>query len=474
MALIPEKLPRDFFLEALAKQQSEKYTNESRNVGNKIENFGDTDHALDANKLDAIKQKNSKGFTVFDINPNNLSRDNYPCVYSGDTIGRILGYDYTMLFNADTLDSVTNQDGIFGYAPFPYWRSVEINKPGNWIKIEYLDARFNNQGFVNSPQPQNNISDTPQNTNIDYSSWEYEGNIIQTSAQQKILLDFENASPSPFVVKSGDTFETYFSSVVITFKQLSPLIRITIGYNSKVVERSNTTNSLHLGNGHGYADQMHNLTPFCFSDRDFTQTPYYSNSYAGIYCNGTTTMYYPLVINPLLARSGRTYSHGLSMFYITDFKGFVYNTASTATAEDLWDCELVIGKYDNSSTSMQPTLPLTKRIIGETYYNRFASSEPVFSSQGVTNLAEPIRVMLRPGEAIYLRITPSSVTNTSSLFKFFINGYGAPMILQTTFFGQTISSSGLSVGRCAFFLPTNFFTENPFPVDTGSYDMPRR
>lgn len=441
------KSVQQYFAEALASGVIQKFNIESRGDGAPLKNYGDTGHELEAEKIDAIKQKNSKGFTVYDIDPNNLDRENYQCSYNGDTLGRVLGYGYDSIFTpGSTLDSVT---GIAGpvpiNAPVPYWRTVQIDRPGTWIKVEILDARFNETTYeVLYAQPENRPNSTPQNTNQN-TGGNYDGSVVSSAARRHILLDFESVSPAPHIVKSGDVFKTYFTSVFLTFKQMNCRIRVTIGYNSEVVETPSSFQSLPFGTGEGFEKEINYLTPFCITQRDISPPTF------GLQIFATGSKYWCLIQNPLTydPPTFQSYStnKGVSVFWLTDFKTIL---SSGTTYEG--DIELCIGQYDPASLTFQPT----------TILKRLASTFLKENSPMQSCIKEPVRVTLRAGQCLYLRTITAAFSGTV-LLKFALDGYGP------TFRYKDNNPTG---NYC--FVPNTFYSEVPFIGDIASIGMPRR
>ena len=108
-----------------------------QNLSSNLENLSEDDNKLNADKLEAIKQSNSKGFRVLDINPNLLSRADFFCKYQDDVLRQYVGNENvyeTSTIKFDNVGSPTNNQSIQS----PYWRSIEIPIQGNYLKIELL------------------------------------------------------------------------------------------------------------------------------------------------------------------------------------------------------------------------------------------------------------------------------------------------------------------------------------------------
>lgn len=268
----------------------------------------DDGFALEAEKLNAIRQKQSRGFTIIDINPGLLTEQEAVC-----------NLPYEFLF--DGTGFMPNQTGSVA----KNFRTVPLDISGNFLKIEYIYENNQRSNILSG-------SVLPPKTNIKYVEsletvdGEFDLKTGQTEssfdqfARNKIFVGFGDNIQKPHIVtRSGDYFNTYFNSLSLTFNIGCPKIRITIGFNSEKHDGPNVaavnSNLEMTGAGRMFSDLDSVMTPFCLTEYD----------------NGTSGKYYltqsigTTLVQPLIQNTGYNYnsstdynqrSLGYSLIYI--------------------------------------------------------------------------------------------------------------------------------------------------------------
>jgi len=416
----------------------------------------DTGHTLDSDLINSIRQTQSRGFKVIDIDPNLLDKSEFFCVYGDDILSRLLGTDIQPT-SLQQVDSISN-----GNSPRQYWRSIQFDEPGTYLKIEFMPARRAGLGNPsNATLNINPLSITPSDTNDQFNGDQYSYSPY-IAGTRGILIDFENPTQAPHFTNDEIEFHTNFSSFILSLRQLSVPVRITIGYNSKVVAKNEKEKSLHLFGGEGLTRKsLIHPTAFCLTDKDVNVASYSGVNISTYY---NSIKYDNLICNSYQGPAGSpdAEGYGVSVFYITGFSAFLYEILSgTPSFTELFDVELVHMKM---SSLFVPTT-VNKRLCGVTLQASWLTSSHIPTVHANAVITEPIRVSLRPNECLALRVIPVIATNdvaiTSRLLKFQMNGYT---------FGS-FSNATLSAG-----VPynTNYrFTEHPFPQDLSTYSLPR-
>lgn len=416
--------------------------------GGSLEAFQSTSHKLDSNEIDAIKQTQSKGFRVIDIDPNAFTKEEAFCVYDDATLARIVGVAVSGYGFSAQVDS-TAAPTVSG-SPRPYWRTLQLEIPGNYLRVEFLPARVTPGRYSEVDPAENPVSILPQNTNLIGNTDQYTG-VAAEAGRRTMLLDFETPSSTPLIVSDGDEFKTMFSTVLFTFKQLNVRIRLTIGYNSEITSRNTKETNLSLFGGFGLTkgSPIH-PTPFCVSDRDVNAT-----NYQGVTASNAPG-YINLIYSPDYPGSLVGVPIGLGIFFITGFTVTTTNYVTSPTTQ-WYDVELVQAKVNVLTV---PTYVI-KRFCGVTVKNDGATS--------VVEFNEPIRVTLRPLECLALRTSfcyspGNAAYDPQTGIKFQVTGYSFG-----NFSGEDISG----IPKCP--LQVNYFyKEHPFPQDLDTVDMPRR
>lgn len=422
------------------------------------ENLEEYDRQLDAEKLDAIKQSTSKGFRILDINPNNLPRSEFLCVYSDQILRDYIGNDNiteTTTIKYDNEGSPVNMQQIQS----PYWRTVSFPVVGNFLKIEYLPVR-QNAGSGTSGNFTNNLPDTtaPQNTTSQINGAYI--NAPNIAGENMILLDFENPSNVPHVVKNGMIFRTYFNQIYVTFKQLSPLIRITIGVNSEI-EESPTPNvqSLALWDGKSYTkNSLLPPKPFCITDKDMFPFSTARGVRLEVLAPGQVL---PVeVISNAGPPPASGIAAGLALFWITGFSAQLNMDAGVTAGGQFLTADIELMVVDVSN---YPTLQLLERVACINC-SILTQTSGIDCTSTVFNVAEPIRISLKQFESLYCRfmVLSSSGSAYPVYGKVQINGYCH---------GGLISAGAGLTNPTPYYLKKTL-TENPYASDLERFGEP--
>lgn len=424
-------------------------------------------YELEAKKLEAIKQQSSKGFQIFDINPNNIEREDAFCAYPPDVMTTMIGTESVNSISAAGAGDLyyDNSTGVFSNgAPviLPYWRSIYIPVAGNFLKVEYLPARigtdtgdFNtnknsNQRIQNSTEPQNTTEKDFYDFYAPFSPTYFNANKV--ASDRIIFLDFNEPTDKPIIIKHGERVKNYFNGVWLTFKQDSPRIRVTIGFNSEISTVDDRPQNLHLWRGHGLMnDSFINPVPFCISNFEVADT-------FGLQTTGPV-IEHCIFANPT-ARSTWE-QNGLSVFWITNFL-CDYLFASTDNLVSGVRFILYVKSLGTVASKFVTGSVKIKKLLDRTVIKQ---SQP--GSVGMPNfIGEPLRVTLRRETGLFLRIIPQYGSGSSAQWTnyFTLEGYSMGPI-------QNYLLSAESVPRNPF-VTRYKLGENPYPIDLDDLYSP--
>lgn len=272
----------------------------------------DDGYNLEAERLNAIQQKGSKGFQVVDINPGLLNKLDY-----------VVNLPYEFLFDGTNFLPATNESITENF------RTVNIPLAGNFLKIEFINEVNSYANAVNSTGKYRPYADRKykqallgtNNNELDLTTGQSNYS-FDNFARNKVWIDFGPSSGKPHIVPtSGRVFETYFSEVNITLNIGSPKIRITIGYNSKVVDASNVSainaKLCLTGAGRMLADSDMTMSPFYLSDMDLPGST--ANGYTVATSAINTTYSYAILQNyAQFFYTGYSPDLGYSVIWITN------------------------------------------------------------------------------------------------------------------------------------------------------------
>lgn len=427
---------------------------ESQGRSDELESFGSPTNEITSDVINSIAQSNAKGFRVLDINPNLLSRSDFYCVYQDTVLREYVGDDNMSEFNGlFGLSAKYDNEGTppsFQSIQSPYWRTVSIPVVGNFLKVEYLPVRQNiGTGFATPPNDTILLSTVePQNT-LEIVSGVLPGS-SQIAGTGLILLDFENPSTTPLIVKNGDVFKTPFTQVFITFKQLSPKIRITIGYNSEIVESKNDPQSLSIWDGKSLTrNSLQSPKQFCIDTKDSGSLIGFS---IGAMVPGAFSDF-ELVLGP---NASSRPTDGLGVLWIDDFKFMVAATAAITSLKG-YDFELFV--TENLGGGLHNVLE--RVTCGRCFLDstNFKFVQPEFK--------EAKRIVLRQNEALIMRATCvyNVAPNVGTFLSFQVSGYSLGSL-----FGVINPFTGVDqVWPFRFSRP---LTENPYATDLERWGVP--
>lgn len=416
---------------------------------NPIQSARATQFDLSSDEIQAIVQRSQKGFQIIDIQPNALTRDQNFCVLPDERIIEIIGAQNEGNGAGATVDGQAST-----YSMVPYWRTVQLPITGNFLKIEFLPTII--QGTDTYYAPANNV----QNAYYDAQNADATAQVDiahRYAGSRVILLNFEDTTQKPILVDDGQIFKGYFTNVILTFKQLSPRIRVTVGFNTEIVtSRNNAPRNLHMWGTSGILDKnVFNPISFCITDRDV------SGASSGL---GIAISYGQTITKPLLQAYNNTYSgtnkyaDGVSIVWISKwaFACFSQISPGSITGSASLEGELFI--YDNNTS---------------TYIKRLGTKIFEFGSDlnaGNNTLRddscfiEPIRVVLKPNQEIRAKFT-------------YVNGFGAPPtpLIKFSLLGYSLGKLNGSggTGLVTPFILDCKLTDNPYNSDLDYRFQPR-
>lgn len=181
----------------------------------------------------AIQQQGSRGFRTFDIDPSECDQVDFPSVIQQAVLGNIFGFQTqaNAFVTGHACDSEVN----------PGWRSIEITANGTWIKFEFLPPRVNWSSPVFSPGPSNAKPIEGDSWSPPFADPLGTGNtshgpntIANVMMNQNVILQLEETTASPIILKHGDVIRSPFNTIFLTFKQWTQRFRITVGYNTEI------------------------------------------------------------------------------------------------------------------------------------------------------------------------------------------------------------------------------------------------
>jgi len=369
-----------------------------------------SDHELKAEELNAIKQSQSKGFTIYDIDPKYfdsayVSRTASVFPPGSQSPENPLGIPQEFII--EHLGTQLSQN-VFGPVFFedyvvnsltPYLRTIEIDIVGNSLVFERIASPAN--AIVMGQASAQNLANTLAST----GSQLFTGAALYQEADDfldnVIFISFEDPNTKPFLVKHGDRFETYYTKIFITCKVGTPKFRIVSGLNSQYLPGAKGTDQLHLSYGgkNNILDTLnHSLYPFCVNQRDFVPNAQ-SVIVLAVPANGRIHM--PFIIGPA---SGNL--NGVGVVWITGIDLFVSaGSGSTTVIGDIG-----IRNANNPSFAVRKIHNFVSVVNSTTY--------TPFNVQFTT----PVRCVLGNEEAICITFYAGGVAYTAAL-GFNIRGY---------------------------------------------------
>lgn len=380
----------------------------------------DDGYNLEVEKLNAIQQKSSRGFTIIDINPGLLTEQN-----------ATISIPYEFIFDGTNFMPQGNESITKNF------RSVPIDIAGNFVKVEFI-TESNSTGNINR------TGNYRPHANIKYSSildpiyGESDLTTNQTDysfdyyARNKVFISFTDATQKPHMItKSGDSFETYFNNLIVTLNIGAPKIRITIGFNSKKFDgpSNNAVNAnLALTGAGRWINEIDTvMSPFCLTEYD----------------NGPITQWHPY---------GKTYLYPVSGTVFTE--NLIYNSGYTyINSSSLIDYSLgysvlwitriryrgIFGAADNSTSlrvNIYVTNFITPPIIGppknEKRVHTFDLRSFRTNVEYIFEPCTPIRVVIPNGNRLVHDLTFTQGAPGTAEVSWCIDGYSHGEILTQT------------------------------------------
>lgn len=467
-----------------------------------------TPHEQSTDTIAAIQQKNSKGFRVIDINPNNCDRASfYPSLNQQDLV-ELLGPE-NCLGSAGA--EFEDGSGDF-YSTLPYWRTVQLSISGNFFKVEFLPARINDD---HSNIGVAGVSQITDNTKVSGASDDGTDFSAKHATDKIFLIQFEDNTSTPLIAKHGDSFKTDFTNVYISFKQNLPRFRITIGSNSEIANVDDRSANMQIAYGPGYGlfnNPVIHPVSFCITDRDLNsfQAPAGFVAGQGVF-GGSGSSFgadliqnIPTVLNRCYVALGTPGStrdlsreqwlnsagantsytsdqtlascnisggafqannneqNGMAIGWITGFTANIGASIPAAYAGSQVEVILEIIEYSTNFSSIS----IVKRLASVSAMVSGGGNGSVSLAFLSAPLKESIRFCLLQSQALRILIinTGTEGVGISAFTKFSITGY---------FMGR-LSGLGTSSGfAVAPFAPAIKFTENPYPMDQATSNMPR-
>lgn len=404
-------------------------------------------YELEADRLLAIQQRNSRGFTIIDINPGLLTRQEFP-----------LTLPYEFLFDGTNFMPDSNQSLISNF------RTVNIPVQGNYVKVEYLwetNSRANLSN-VSTPRPYasrkyTQITGNEQNLSVGQQSY-----TMDNFARNKVFVNFSSVTEKPIIIKrNGESFKTWFNEVNVTLNMGAPKIRIIIGMNSEMQEGSahdaiNARMSL-TGSARMLADSDTVLSPFSICEQDNFQTVFKTPGNV-ININGNTATSFNLIQNLNAVQSAQLDYLGYAVLWITKIRFRVASNGPTATTGAL-KVSLLVTNVGASDVSRVHIFTLTANnltvisggFVGETEYE----FEP----------AEPIRVVIPSYSSLTMYIAGYTTALTTWEYSFEINGYSL---------GEIISLPVADLPGATYLVTSKYVTDSTFLSDFNRVSNIRR
>lgn len=402
--------------------------------------------ALEAERLNAIQQRSSRGFTIIDINPGLLTNQNYP-----------VNLPYEFLF--DGTNFIPDQDDSLT----KNFRSVPIEIAGNFVKVEYIyenNTQANVSATNTKPKAAIKYQQALKNTFVVNGTTYYSESDLYTGysnyyfdnfARNKVFISFGDQTQKPHIItKSGDYFKTYFNSLMITLNIGAPKIRITIGFNSEKFDgpSNDAMNSQleMLGLGRLFSQSDVTLNPFNIQLGDITST--YNPAGLGILAGGIrASTAFSLIINNGNNSVGSFVSLGYSVIWITNISVSVNRTT---LSNAYLQFNLGVGNSNNlaASGSMRVYGVKLDLINGST------------QQQNEVNITfpKPIRVVIPNSNALYAQVYYQASVNVNLLLTYSITGYSHGMLKK------------IEASPAAFVYSTKYITDSTLLSDYNRID----
>jgi len=435
----------DFWASLWGRAESTSFDPRARLLGGdtpKVEAPSDDPYKRSYEEMLSIQQKGSRGFRTYDINPFGITIDEFPCQIQNNVLGDLFGFEDGFVSNGFPTDSQTA----------PFWRTLPLEANGTWVKVEYLPTRLNdslsrgfgsNLGIGPNIQPQNLGPAIPDPPTAYDQLQPWPQGYVALGAQ--VLLQFDDQAGAPIIAKHGDIFKIPFNVLYVTFKQWSPRIRITVGYNTEMGhndDRMLMTRPAFSG-GRGFLNNpSQHFVPFSISSSDLVGT-LNRTFIVGAADFGPYTMIQNPAPAALVATNPPNFlAKGIGVLFITSV-----NVSFGVTAAGL-NGVFILGLYIEESQ----VVPAPDRRI-----RRICELQGNYQASGPVNVSkvfqEPVRVTLRSNQKLVVRgYAPAGGT-----VGFSIDGYSYGVL------AGALNPAG-TLPLAPFTVQTNL-SEDPYPMD---------
>ena len=392
--------------------QREKMLKESPGLAIRNRNDG---FDLEAERLLAIQQKNSRGFNIVDINPGLL-----------DPIENIMSLPYEFIF--DGTNFMPDKNGSLS----TQFRTVTIPIAGNFLKVEFINEinSLSNSPLFQGVRPyaKRKYSEiTGDEQDLATGKMEYS---FDNFSRTKVFVNFNSLSEKPHLVtRSGDSFNTYFTEVSVTLSVGAPKIRLTIGYNSEKQDGpSNAEFNSKLsmsGIGRLLRDSDTVLQQFSINEYDNYQfLPVTPTGPTISIPNAATNYTFDLVLNRSSIFVGTSDYLGYSVLWITGIR-FMLSVLFAPSEIYTFAAKVTLIVTNNAGT--QP-----RRVHS---FNLRAGTDAIndlVKDEYVTTFNEPLCVVI-PSEwklKMVISVSSSYVTAQTANYNFTIDGYSLGEIVS--------------------------------------------
>jgi len=380
------------------------------NIKNRNDGFD-----LEAERLLAIQQKNSRGFNIVDINPGLL-----------DPIEFSMSLPYEFIF-----DGTNFMPDINGSLSTQF-RTVTVPIAGNFLKVEFINEinTMANSTYGQGTRPfakrkYSDIAGNEQDLATGFREYSFDN-----FARTKVFVNFNTVSEKPhLVMRSGDSFNTYFNEVSITLSVGAPKIRLTIGYNSEKQDgpsyaEFNSKLSM-SGVGRLLRDSDTVLQPFSINEYDnYISLPVTPAGPTLSLTNVNTNFGFDLVMNKSQIYTGQDEYLGYSVLWIT---GIRFMMSVLFAPSDIFTFAAKVTLFVDNAAATQPLRLHSFNIRAGT-----DAINDLCKDQYSTTFNEPICVVLPAGWKLRMVITAASTfaAAQSANYNFSIDGYSLGEILS--------------------------------------------
>lgn len=415
-------------------------------------------YELEAKKLSTIQAYQSKGFQITDITPGNLSIVDYACAMRA-----------SWLF--DGVNFMPDHDRYLT----TNFRSVDIQSPGNFLKIEFIGEINNFSNLSGEPGPlyreraslkyQSVFNDSPAPKGLNLvqrnsSSGPIPQDVYHYDNYSRgvVWVSFNSTDQKPHLVRDGDVFNTYFDTITIHCNIGAPKIRVTIGNNSTIISPdtdSQINSQLHLAGGARLIKKLDQvMQPFCITDATATGKSVQGTNFYNITSGIRSVFSLVDVPSDFFTTNFEYISSGYSVFWITKLR-FRYTT----------NTDLDITSYLTAKFIIACGIP---GVDAFAYRKLVASCSPKItgkaSDEVELDFSQPLRVVIPPQSTFCLEIISQNLPSSPIVFTpiYEIYGYSLGGIIPIYFVNGTFSNLAT----------TKFITDSSFLDDfTTQYNL---